>query len=140
MFSVRLHKTDRGLGSLAVGATRGPDGQGPSAVLAHGFAISLDEWNVIAEALVAGGHRVIAFDQRGHGRTTIGSDGVGSRQTAGDYAAVLEGYDVSDGVLVMHSMGGFVGSRLLVPGAEHTVNWEAADVVVAEIGKLAGPA
>ncbi len=89
-------------------------GDGPTVVLAHGFAISLDEWNVIAEALVASGHRVIAFDQRGHGRTTIGSDGVGSRQMAGDYAAVLEAYDVSDGVLVMHSMGGFVGIRFLI--------------------------
>jgi pimeloyl-ACP methyl ester carboxylesterase len=83
-------------------------------VLAHGFAISSDEWNVIASDLVDRGYRVVAFDQRGHGRTTIGSDGVGSKQMAGDYVAVLEAYDVTDAVLVMHSMGGFVGIRFLV--------------------------
>jgi len=89
-------------------------GDGPVAVLAHGFAISSDEWNVVADDLVGRGYRVIAFDQRGHGRTTIGSDGIGSKQMAGDYAAVLEAYDVADAVLVMHSMGGFVGIRFLV--------------------------
>lgn len=89
-------------------------GEGPVVVLAHGFAISSDEWNVIASDLVERGYRVVAFDQRGHGRTTIGSDGVGSKQMAGDYTAVLEAYDVTDGVLVMHSMGGFVGIRFLV--------------------------
>ncbi len=89
-------------------------GEGPVVVLAHGFAISSDEWNVIASDLVGRGYRVVAFDQRGHGRTTIGSDGVGSKQMAGDYVAVLEAYDVTDAVLVMHSMGGFVGIRFLV--------------------------
>ena len=89
-------------------------GTGPTVVLAHGFAIDSDEWNVIAADLVARGRRVIAFDQRGHGRTTIGRDGIGTRQMAGDYAAVLAAYDVSDAVLVMHSMGGFIGVRFLV--------------------------
>jgi pimeloyl-ACP methyl ester carboxylesterase len=89
-------------------------GSGPTVVLAHGFAIDSGEWNVIADDLVDRGRRVIAFDQRGHGQTTIGSDGVGSRQMAGDYAAVLAAYDVSDAVLVMHSMGGFVGVRFLL--------------------------
>jgi pimeloyl-ACP methyl ester carboxylesterase len=93
-------------------------GEGPIVVLAHGFAISSDEWNVIASDLVDRGYRVVAFDQRGHGRTTIGSDGVGSRQMAGDYVAVLEAYDVTDAVLVMHSMGGFVGIRFLVEHPE----------------------
>ena len=93
-------------------------GSGPTVVLAHGFAIDSNEWNVIAADLVARGRRVIAFDQRGHGRTSIGRDGIGSRQMAGDYAAVLAAYDVSEAVLVMHSMGGFVGVRFLVENAE----------------------
>jgi non-heme chloroperoxidase len=83
-------------------------GNGPTVVLAHGFAISLLEWNIIAEQLVAHGCRVIAFDQRGHGQSTIGRDGIGSQQMAGDYKAVLEHFDVRDAVLVAHSMGGFL--------------------------------
>lgn len=89
-------------------------GEGPTVVLAHGFAIDSDEWNVIADDLVSRGFRIVAFDQRGHGRSTTGSDGIGSRQMAGDYVAVLEAYDVTDAVLVMHSMGGFIGVRFLV--------------------------
>jgi non-heme chloroperoxidase len=90
------------------------DGEGPTVVLAHGFAIDANEWNVIAAELVASGRRIVAFDQRGHGRSTIGRDGIGTGPMAGDYAAVLDAYDVTDGVLVMHSMGGFIGTRFLI--------------------------
>jgi pimeloyl-ACP methyl ester carboxylesterase len=93
-------------------------GSGPTVVLAHGFAIDSGEWNVVAAELVDEGRRVIAFDQRGHGRTTIGRDGVSTASMAGDYAAVLAAYDVTDAVLVMHSMGGFVGVRFLVENPE----------------------
>ena len=65
-------------------------------------------------ALVERGHRVIAFDQRGHGRSTLGSEGSGSAAMAGDYVAILEHFDVRDGVLVGHSMGGFVAIRAML--------------------------
>jgi non-heme chloroperoxidase len=83
-------------------------GQGPTVVLAHGFMATIIEWNVISKMLVDEGYRVIAFDQRGHGKTNIGSEGVGSKQMASDYKAVLEYFNVEDGVLVGHSMGGFL--------------------------------
>jgi pimeloyl-ACP methyl ester carboxylesterase len=89
-------------------------GSGTPVVLAHGFAIDMHEWNVIAEDLVRRGFRVIAFDQRGHGRSDIGSQGVGSRQMVDDYLAVLRDYDVTGGILVGHSMGGFLAIRALV--------------------------
>jgi non-heme chloroperoxidase len=83
-------------------------GTGPTVVLAHGFLITLMEWNVIWQLLLDAGYRVIAFDQRGHGKSTIGSEGMGSRQMAGDYKAVLEHFAVRDAILVGHSMGGFL--------------------------------
>jgi non-heme chloroperoxidase len=83
-------------------------GQGQTVVLAHGFMANIVEWNVIYQMLLDQGYRVIAFDQRGHGKTNIGSDGVGSRQMASDYNAVMEYFDVRDAVLVGHSMGGFL--------------------------------
>jgi pimeloyl-ACP methyl ester carboxylesterase len=89
-------------------------GSGTPVVLAHGFAIDMHEWNVIAEDLVRRGFRVIAFDQRGHGRSDIGSQGVGSRQMVDDYLAILRDYDVTGGILVGHSMGGFLAIRALV--------------------------
>lgn len=93
-------------------------GRGPTVVLAHGFAVDRDEWNVVASLLVESGHRVVAFDQRGHGRTVVGRDGISSAAMARDYATVLEAYDVRDAVLAMHSMGGFVGIRFLLDHAD----------------------
>lgn len=94
-------------------------GEGPAVVMAHGYGISLLEWNLLWDLLAAEGDvRLVAFDQRGHGRSTIGSDGVGSAQMAGDYRAVLEHFDVRDGVLVGHSMGSFLAVVFLLDHAE----------------------
>jgi non-heme chloroperoxidase len=89
-------------------------GSGTPIVLAHGYAVDMHCWNLVAESLVARNYKVIAFDQRGHGRSTIGSDGIGSRQMASDYLAVLSAYEVEGGVLVAHSMGGFIAIRALI--------------------------
>ncbi|WP_231971467.1 alpha/beta fold hydrolase [Mycobacterium sp. E3198] len=89
-------------------------GQGPPVILVHGYTARVLEWNLVWEELQARGFRVIAFDQRGHGRSTLGSDGIGSQPMAADLAAVLEHFDVRDGVLVGHSMGGFVSIRAVL--------------------------
>src|SRR5215471_18249466 len=78
-------------------------GQGPPVVLVHGYTARILEWNFVWDALQAKGFRVIAFDQRGHGGSTLGSDGIGSGPMAADLAAVLRHFDVHDGVLVGHS-------------------------------------
>lgn len=93
-------------------------GSGPTVVLAHGFGVDRDEWNVVADQLVGSGHRVVAFDQRGHGASRTGRDGISSQAMARDYVTVLETYDVRDAVLGMHSMGGFVGIRFLLDHAD----------------------
>src|SRR6478736_6009722 len=93
-------------------------GEGPTVVLANAYGTPLTEWNIVWDALVARGHRVIAFDQRGHGRSTFGSAGIASEPMAADFAAVLEDFDVHDGVLVGHSAGGFVAIRALLDHPE----------------------
>ncbi|MGO9182682.1 alpha/beta fold hydrolase [Mycobacterium sp.] len=93
-------------------------GQGPSVILVHGYTANLLEWNFVWEELQARGFRVIAFDQRGHGGSTLGSEGVGSAPMAADLAAVAEHFDVHDGVVVGHSMGGFVTIRAVLERAD----------------------
>ncbi|MEM7371346.1 MAG: alpha/beta hydrolase [Bacteroidota bacterium] len=83
-------------------------GSGQPIVLAHGYGGSLAAWQVLSADLVQKGYRVITFDQRGHEKSTIGSDGIGSQEMASDYKAVLEHFDVKDGVILGHSMGGFL--------------------------------
>jgi non-heme chloroperoxidase len=93
-------------------------GQGPPVVFVHGYTAKIVEWNFVWDELQARGFRVIAFDQRGHGRSTVGSDGIGSQPMASDLAAVLQHFDVRDGVLVGHSMGGFVTIRAVLDHAD----------------------
>lgn len=93
-------------------------GSGPTVVLAHGYGVDLSTFTPMVHEFVRRGYRVIAFDQRGHGQTTIGSDGIGSAQMASDYQAVMEYYDVRDAVLLGHSMGGFVAIRAMLELSE----------------------
>jgi non-heme chloroperoxidase len=89
-------------------------GQGLPVVFVHGYTAAIAEWNFVWDELAAKGFRVIAFDQRGHGGSTLGSDGIGSEPMAADVAAVLRHFDIRDGVLVGHSMGGFVTIRAMI--------------------------
>ena len=93
-------------------------GEGPTVVLAHGIYMSVVEWSVLWDMLLARGYRVVAFDQRGHGQSTIGGDGISTATMASDYLAVLEAVDAHDAVLLAHSMGGFlaIAAVLDVPG------------------------
>lgn len=89
-------------------------GSGTPIVLAHGYAVDMHCWNVVAEDLVQRNFKVIAFDQRGHGQSSVGTEGIGSAQMVEDYLAVLREHNVQGGVLVGHSMGGFIAIRALI--------------------------
>jgi pimeloyl-ACP methyl ester carboxylesterase len=65
-----------------------------------------DFWGSVASALVADGFRVVAYDQRGHGRSTSGDDPITIDRLGSDLVAVLERVGDAGAVLVGHSMGG----------------------------------
>ena len=81
-------------------------GTGPTFVLSHGVTIDSRVWVKQFAALPAAGVRVVAFDHRGHGRSVIGESGHSIENLACDVRTVLEGLDLTDVVLVGHSMGG----------------------------------
>lgn len=89
-------------------------GQGPAIVLIHGLTATTRFWALTQRALVESGHRVVAFDQRGHGGTGVGDDGYGVEALGHDLAAVLEALDVTDAVVVGHSLGGVTLQSFLV--------------------------
>lgn len=76
-------------------------------VLIHGFGCRIEYWNPQINALAAR-YRVIAYDQRGLGRSTLGSDGVHPDVLGRDLAAVLSAVlgPAERAVLVGHSFGG----------------------------------
>lgn len=81
-------------------------GDGPTVVLAHCWMGGREVWAPVAHRLLRRGHRVVLYDQRGHGQSTIGSDGFSIPRLGADLRAVLEAVDARDAVLAGHSMGG----------------------------------
>jgi non-heme chloroperoxidase len=88
-------------------------GEGPLVVLAHGYAGSRAVWAPVARRLVAQGHRVVLWDQRGHGESTVGSEGLTVDRLGDDLRDLLEAIDARGAVLVGHSMGGMTVMALI---------------------------
>lgn len=90
-------------------------GSGKTTVLlAHGYGFNHLEWNIIVERLNQLGYRTIVFDQRGHGQSTIGQEGISSSAMASDYKNLVEHFDLKEAILVGHSMGGFLSMKFLL--------------------------
>lgn len=81
-------------------------GEGPTVVFAHCWGGSMDTWAPVAFRLLANGHRVVRYDQRGHGGSSSGSDEFTIERLGADLREVLEGLDLRDIVLAAHSLGG----------------------------------
>lgn len=81
-------------------------GSGRPVVLVHGWTERREVWAPVARRLLDRDRRIVLYDQRGHGSSSIGTDGCTMPRLAGDLAAVLRALDLRDAVLAGHSMGG----------------------------------
>lgn len=93
---------------LAVFAARGQGG-GPDSrtvILVHGWTNDSRIWTPVALRLLSKGHTVVAYDLRGHGQSTVGSDGFSLGALADDLWSVLETVGAREAILVGHSLGG----------------------------------
>jgi len=79
---------------------------GTPVVLSHGWPLNSDAWEAAALFLAAQGHRVIAHDRRGHGRSGQSWDGNEMDTYADDLACLIAHLDLEDVTLVGHSTGG----------------------------------
>jgi len=77
---------------------------GPGVLLLHGLASSSHIWDLVATRLARRLH-VVAFDQRGHGRSGKPSSGYGFERVAADAAAVVRATELRPAVVVGHSWG-----------------------------------
>ncbi|WP_308209113.1 alpha/beta hydrolase [Microbacterium sp. zg.B48] len=80
-------------------------GQGPVVVLIHGFPLDSESWGKQQAALVAAGHRVIAYDRRGFGASSKTGGGSDYDTFAADLDALMRTLDIEDVTLVGFSMG-----------------------------------
>jgi pimeloyl-ACP methyl ester carboxylesterase len=101
---VNLFYTDEGSG-------------GPPMLFVHGYSCDSHDWSWQLGHFAAG-HRVIAVDLRGHGRSSVPDDGYDYLDFAGDIAALLDQVGCGSVVAVGHSLGGVIVSALAVERPE----------------------
>lgn len=113
-------------------------GEGEPVVLIHGFTNNLDRgWDErkIIEALVTAGYRVIAYDNRGHGKSDkpheAGSYGM---HMVEDLGRVLDHLQLERAHVVGYSMGAAISSKFVAQHPERT-----SSVVLAGYGNLVLP-
>ena len=81
-------------------------GEGPPVVLLHGLTATRRYVVMGSRALQRSGHRVLAYDARGHGSSAPAADGdYGYPRLAADLGAVLDAAGVARAVLAGASMG-----------------------------------
>jgi non-heme chloroperoxidase len=106
-------------------------GSGPTVVLPHCWGCTHAVWVPVARRLVEAGHRVVLYDQRGHGASSRGTAQLSMETLANDLAAVLDERGVHDAVLSGHSMGGMTIMALATFRPEVLVARARAIVLVA---------
>jgi non-heme chloroperoxidase len=79
-------------------------GRDEPVVFVSSWSMPSDSWWYSMLPLSERGHRCVAYDRRGHGRSTDPGTGYDFDTLAGDLAAVLDALDLTGATLVGHSM------------------------------------
>lgn len=81
-------------------------GEGKPVILIHGWPLSNEMWEYQINDIVESGHRVIAYDRRGFGKSSKPWDGYNYDTLADDLKALIEQLNLQDITLIGFSMGG----------------------------------
>lgn len=111
-----LPPADRTIGLAAGTALSALDrGSGPPLVLVHGLPGCGHDWSPLVDALAERGHRVIAYDRAGYGRSDPRRAGAYTvDENARDLLALLESEDLRDATVVGWSYGGGTAIRAAI--------------------------
>lgn len=88
-------------------------GAGKPVVFIHAWSLNADIWEYQLVELAAQGLRCVAYDRRGHGRSSDPGRGYDYDRLADDLAAVIDRLDLEEITLVAHSMGNGEAVRYL---------------------------
>ena len=80
-------------------------GHGRPILFTHAWALRSDQWTYQLPTLLDAGHRVVAYDRRGHGRSDRPASGYEFDTLADDLATVIDRLDLERVTLVGHSLG-----------------------------------
>jgi len=81
-------------------------GSGSPVILIHGYPLSGASWELQTAALLKAGHRVIAYDRRGFGKSDQPAEGYNYDTFAADLHQLIQQLQLKDFALVGFSMGG----------------------------------
>ncbi|RTL43038.1 MAG: alpha/beta fold hydrolase [Burkholderiales bacterium] len=90
----------------------GGEASGLTLMLSHALGCDLRMWDGLTAHLRGQGHRVLRYDQRGHGRSAALPGPYTMAMLADDAAALIDRLGVGPVVWVGLSMGGMVGQEL----------------------------
>ena len=108
-------------------------GSGQPIVFHHGWPLSSDDWDAQMLFFLGQGYRVVAFDRRGHGRSSQVSEGHDMNHYAADADTVVKHLDLQDAIHIGHSTGGGEAARYV---ARHGLGRVAKLVLVAAVPPL----
>jgi len=80
-------------------------GTGDPVVFVHSAGNSSEVWAYSMIHIVKQGFRCVAFDRRGHGRSSVPGGGYDYDTLADDLAGVIDAFDLHRATLIGHSMG-----------------------------------
>jgi pimeloyl-ACP methyl ester carboxylesterase len=102
-------------------------GAGPAVILVHGFNHHAEAWVRNTGVLAAAGHRVIALDLPGFGRSGIPPMDYSLRGYAGFLFALLDALDIDRAHLVGNSMGGAIVLQAAIERPERVISVTGVD-------------
>jgi pimeloyl-ACP methyl ester carboxylesterase len=81
-------------------------------ILFNGASDSMDAWDPSFLTGLSSNHTVIAFDQRGIGNSTIGSNPYSPQQLGNDAAGLLDALKIPKADAMGYSLGSFLAQQL----------------------------
>ena len=87
-------------------------GQGDPIILFNGASDGMDAWDPLFLTGISSNHTVIAFDQRGIGNTTAGSNPYTYQQFANDTAGLLDALKIPKADVMGYSLGSYLAQQL----------------------------
>lgn len=109
----------------------GEQGDALPIVLVHGYGSRLEIWREVQDTL-ARDRRVIAFDQRGFGKSERLAGEYGPASHASDVIALLDALGIERALLVGHSYGGGVVARAALEAKERVAGLALVDAFLLE--------
>ena len=89
-------------------------GKGNPIILFNGASDGLDAWDPALLTAISTNHSVIAFDQRGIGNSTVGSQPYTHQQLANDTAGLLDALNISKADVVGLSLGSYLAQQFTI--------------------------